>query len=663
MIYRRHRLIWVIPMLDKKNRRFGALTLIVFGLLILVGIAKPVVASEFNLNGPSVELRRVQYCVQCGRALIVTTVPAGTPIQCPNCHRVQARIATKFLLVKFYQVCPRCSSRLNVSTFTAGDSIRCGTCNLQQLVLKEAGRGYNHATGTGREPQGATRVPAQKIPAGPELQLDSYPPNNPDNPKPQKPESTQAMATAQVRLPTTAPKRHALPPQPELSSTRKRRSLTLPPLPPSRPLPVAPKKPPPPPAAREELSVAVPLTKKKMSLRTNMNPPGMPTHEQLFGPGSTADSDSAAARQEPLPSSPPVARAKVRLVPTEDSVQETLAIKLGDFESDPIIPKKESAKEQAKQTPPTSSTAVVSLERTVAQSATPAALVNGEAVLNEDVETDLAAVMKIIRRKLGDKIYTPQGRRLWQRKQAEVHDKVLRQLIDERLVLNEATKEGVVIPQPEIVARAEALRTQLRDVPDSAWLLRRARTDLIYEAMRHRHAAEANTVSLATCQTFYARKLKAFTIPPKVRLQSLIVFRNRTKRQDPRPAPVILREVVAALRTGETFGSVVARFADEPFRNDNGRVRNGEDSLVPIGMLAAPVRRALKTAKTGTLLTPIVLAGCLALIHVETYQPATTQPFKQVEPDIRDLLTKQADRAAFIQWVADLRARADIRIY
>lgn len=128
-------------------------------LALLAGATTAARGAEYDVNGPSLELRRIQFCRKCDDALVVTTVPPGEKIICPTCNTVQRRLKTERLLTRLYQVCPYCGARMDVSKFTAGQEIRCGTCGNRQRVLAEAVYRPDEITGTGRPPA-AEEVPA-----------------------------------------------------------------------------------------------------------------------------------------------------------------------------------------------------------------------------------------------------------------------------------------------------------------------------------------------------------------------------------------------------------------------------------------------------------------------------------------------------------------------
>lgn len=132
----------------------------VFIFLLLVG-GGGVYAAEFDIHGPTVELRRLQICVGCGQTLAVTSVAPGAAIRCPHCDTLQKRLPTRLLLNRVYQVCPKCGARMDVQHLRPLQQIRCGTCGYYQYVLPEAVFPQKRGEGRGIPPP-AISVPAAR---------------------------------------------------------------------------------------------------------------------------------------------------------------------------------------------------------------------------------------------------------------------------------------------------------------------------------------------------------------------------------------------------------------------------------------------------------------------------------------------------------------------
>lgn len=135
-------------------------------LLITGGAMRSsLLAADFDVNGPTIELRRVQFCRKCERALVVTTIPSGARIQCPACDTIQYRLPGDYVKTLVFQVCPACGARMDVSSFKPETLIRCGTCHTPQRVQREAIFIETNPTATGQYPPDAAEVPpAVKMP-------------------------------------------------------------------------------------------------------------------------------------------------------------------------------------------------------------------------------------------------------------------------------------------------------------------------------------------------------------------------------------------------------------------------------------------------------------------------------------------------------------------
>lgn len=136
------------------------LGLLVGAYVLATCSAAPVCAADYELGSPSIEMRRLQYCEECGEPLVVTSIAPGAAVRCPKCERVQRRLPDSELAVKVYQICPSCGARLDVAGLKPLDPLRCGSCGLAQRTLPEAAVIPTSDAGQGRIPAGPQIEPA-----------------------------------------------------------------------------------------------------------------------------------------------------------------------------------------------------------------------------------------------------------------------------------------------------------------------------------------------------------------------------------------------------------------------------------------------------------------------------------------------------------------------
>lgn len=141
-------------------------------------------AAEFDIDAGRVVLRRLQYCVECGSALLVTGVNPGERVRCPDCGREQSRLEDALLLTQLYQICKMCSGPLNPEGHRPGDVVECSVCHTRQPLVRDAFAKGEHADGLGFRPgfpPGTGRKTLLFSPERPDAAITSIPLDNPQD--------------------------------------------------------------------------------------------------------------------------------------------------------------------------------------------------------------------------------------------------------------------------------------------------------------------------------------------------------------------------------------------------------------------------------------------------------------------------------------------------
>ncbi len=127
------------------------LAILVF-LLVSLAPAPRAGAAEFDIDAQRTVLRRLQYCLDCGAALLVTRQHPGTLIRCPDCGREQARLADQYVITQIYQLCRLCQSPLDPAGRHPGEMVECGNCHTRQTLSRDIFPSGKWASGPGFMP-------------------------------------------------------------------------------------------------------------------------------------------------------------------------------------------------------------------------------------------------------------------------------------------------------------------------------------------------------------------------------------------------------------------------------------------------------------------------------------------------------------------------------
>ncbi|MDR2391072.1 MAG: peptidylprolyl isomerase [Planctomycetota bacterium] len=95
-------------------------------------------AAGFDPDAGRVVLRRIQFCLDCGAALLVTREYPGVLIRCPDCGREQPRLADEHLLIQAYQLCRLCQLPLDPGGRASNDVVECSNCHTRQPLSPDA---------------------------------------------------------------------------------------------------------------------------------------------------------------------------------------------------------------------------------------------------------------------------------------------------------------------------------------------------------------------------------------------------------------------------------------------------------------------------------------------------------------------------------------------
>ena len=159
-------------------------------------------------------------------------------------------------------------------------------------------------------------------------------------------------------------------------------------------------------------------------------------------------------------------------------------------------------------------------------------------------------------------------------------------------------------------------------------------------------------------RAFYAAKTELFTEPEKLRLSVILL------KVDPSSPKLVwdkAREeaetIRGRIRAGTPFGEL-ARVHSA----DDSSAKGGDMGYLHRGMLPEVLQEKIDQYQVGVVPEPVTLLEGVALIRVEDKVPAKPRTFDEVAGRARDLLRREREDKAWNDFIASLRAKADIRM-
>jgi parvulin-like peptidyl-prolyl isomerase len=275
-----------------------------------------------------------------------------------------------------------------------------------------------------------------------------------------------------------------------------------------------------------------------------------------------------------------------------------------------------------------------------------AASVNGEVIYQRELDGEVDAIA----RQYGIDASTPQGRQQRQ----EIARIVLDQLIDQRLILQQARLHNALPTEADVDAQvAEIRRTFPTDADFAAALAQRQltladlrnrlRSSLAVRNLVPRVAAV--TVSDDEVAQYFREHRSEFDRPEQARVRHILL-------DDPRVAQLVL----GRLRRGELFDALARQYS----RDADSRERGGDLGWVSRGQLVPEFEQVAFSLPPGQVSGVVRTQYGYHIIQVLERRPPAAASLNQVADQVRQRLLASKQEAAFQRWLQTVRAQARI---
>jgi parvulin-like peptidyl-prolyl isomerase len=291
------------------------------------------------------------------------------------------------------------------------------------------------------------------------------------------------------------------------------------------------------------------------------------------------------------------------------------------------------------------SAAILPGEARGAEQAEVVARVNGEPVTRAEVERMRGSPLTLgqARRELG--VEEPD---------ADALERVaLRNVIRRRLMIQEARRRGLTVPEKELDERIAALRRSFDDLGSfGAWMQEQGLDDrTLFESVRGDMSADRLWAALVEDVRVTDEEVRAYYDAHRDELRREEVRLRIIAVED----EAAVKEVVAALRKGADFGALARR------RSRGLRAASGGDTgWVGSETLQAPVRDTVAVLNVGDTRGPLRRGSEFLVVRLEGRRRGATKTLAEARPEI-ELRLLPAERQEVVEaWLKRREAEARI---
>lgn len=291
------------------------------------------------------------------------------------------------------------------------------------------------------------------------------------------------------------------------------------------------------------------------------------------------------------------------------------------------------------------------------------AVVNDEVITQAELDTFLRPVFEQYSKEY-------QGEELMKVVQ-EARQKILSQMVEDRLVYQEAVKQGIEVKDEDVEKEFEAFKRQMERPEELDIMLEkegmslkafkeRLRKQAMVRALQDREIRARVVISPSEVEDFYKQNPEKFRAPDRVRVRSLTIKKSQEPREKGIPdekAKTRLQHLEQTLKARNNFEEVVQRFSE-----DSHAKQDGLGDWIEHGSMIESVDEVLFKTSVGQL-TPIVETPVgYHIFRIIEKEPAQERKFAEVKDQIMNYLYQQKSHARFREWMEGIKRTAYISI-
>lgn len=232
----------------------------------------------------------------------------------------------------------------------------------------------------------------------------------------------------------------------------------------------------------------------------------------------------------------------------------------------------------------------------------------------------------------------------------------MRKVIHRRLVVQEARRRNVTIPEKEIDEAIASLRRQFDDLRSFGAWMREQNLDerSLFETVRADMAADRVLAALVEGVRVTDDEVNRY----------YDAHGEELRREEVRLRVIALRdeaaakEIVAALRRGEDFGRL-ARERSHGLRAAKG----GDTGWIRSESLLSPLREAVATLRTGEAGGPLRRGPELLIVLLAGRRPGEPRTLAEVRTEIERRLVTTGRQEILRTWIAEQVKRSSIEVF
>lgn len=286
------------------------------------------------------------------------------------------------------------------------------------------------------------------------------------------------------------------------------------------------------------------------------------------------------------------------------------------------------------------------------------AVVNDEVITQREVAHLLVPIYEEYKRE-----YT--GERL-EGKVAEAENMVIDQLIDDKLILSEAKRQGVEAKDKEIALKLQTIKDKFeteerfrealaQENISLSELRNRIKNDIIKSKLVRKEMGIKVEMTPSEVRRYYDEHIADFVETEKVKVYNILIKKEKERTKN--EALFLIKRIKEFINLGDNFEALAKEYSEGPNAKKGGLL-----GLIEKGGMIKEIDDVIFSLKTGDVSDIVESPLGYHIFKVTEKIPARQIEFDAVKQDIEDLIYKEKVNKKMKKWLKELRKNAYISI-
>lgn len=281
--------------------------------------------------------------------------------------------------------------------------------------------------------------------------------------------------------------------------------------------------------------------------------------------------------------------------------------------------------------------------------------VNGDKIYNSELEAQLSSV-------LGSHASQFQGEE-GQKMLEQFRKQILEQLIEYRLIVQQAKKEGFKVAKTDVDKRIDEIKKQFQSEADFKAALSQAgiseselpqkiEEQILAEKMLDKVFKEIK-VEESEMKDYYEKNKNSFYTSETAEFAHVMVADEKTAQK-----------VIEEIKGGLKFEEAVTKYSTDQMTKNNKGSFGALTKQVIEQMFGPDFAKAIFSLKEGEVYEkPLVTASGYHVVKLIKKEPAHLRTYEEAKADLKNIILQKKQQEVYTKWIDEVKKKATIKRY